>query len=183
MKTIDDVVSECVKRFGLEVNERNREKYAAFLNRQLSKHPEYDLNFIPKGKRTNPYPLFLVDTMMIFSYLIKESKVKTHALGEGSLLTDETLTAMRVRGNGSYLWDDQTLSSIYSRRAQGHKEHKLPRYTDIINELGKDQEVVAVWGRHISYEADVSSQQASPRARAFRQGRSPFTPKMGRLGR
>lgn len=177
MPTIDDVIKKCQDTYSLNVTSDNSIKYAAFVGRQARKHnPEDQRNFV-----------LLVDKLMLFSYLIRQSPVAITGFGgfgERIIIdTDEKLPALRVRGNGSYLWDDKTLYSIYARREQNHRAHNLPRYTAIIDELGIDPGVLAVWRRRLSYDKDVSSQKASPRTRAFRQGRSPFSPKMGRLGR
>ncbi|HLF55028.1 MAG TPA: hypothetical protein VI612_04885 [Candidatus Nanoarchaeia archaeon] len=173
MPTIDDVVKECQSTYQLAVTDQNKEKYAAFVKRQSRKHKLDDQkNFT-----------LLVDKLMLFSYLIRQSSVEVRGFDTKIVIDkDEKLPALRVRGHGPYLWDDNTLYSIYARREYNHIAHKLPRYTAIIDELGRDTEVVAIWGRRLSYDKDVGRKLDSPRTKAFKHKRV-YMPRMGRIRR
>ncbi len=181
MPTIEDVIKECEEQFGLKVTKQNREKYTAFLERQLKAHPEYDLNFKPSYRNSLIYCSLLVDKLMIFSYLTRERKVKANPRGDETLIdTNEKLHLLGIRGPSSNLWDDSNLFTIYQRRARNKKEHeryKLPLYSQMITDVGADKAVVDIWGRKLTYEQDIGGHHKSVRQQIFRQPKTVFTPK------
>lgn len=68
-------------------------------------------------------------------------------------------------GEPSY-WVDNDLRNAYTRRARARylnkteSESEIPgllTFTEMIDEVGKDPEVVSIWGREISYKKDIGS--------------------------
>jgi len=161
MRSIEDVIKSCTEQYGLNVTEGSKQKYRAFLERQLQKHPEYNLDDKPKkGAGLGTCFTLLVDKLLIFSYLIRESQTKLGPFQDTVINKDEKLALLRVRGRDGSLWNDKRLHSVYIRRDYHYKTHKTQRYVAIIDELGEDSEVVKLWKRKISYQKDISGRGA-----------------------
>ena len=74
--TLEGIINVCKERYGLEVSNKNKNRYTQFLKRQLNTHREYDINEkIPA--RDNPFPYFslMVSKLQLFSYLIGETRI------------------------------------------------------------------------------------------------------------
>lgn len=157
-KVIAEVMKNVPRECGISLTEDNKTMYYGFLQRQLKVHPEYCEGYRPDSER-NKYISLLLDIVQIFAYLSRQKKVKQHISdAEGTLIdTDEKLRLLRVRGNEYCLWDDEKLCLIYITRKSAVKFHSLSGYTALIDEIGKDQEVVRVWGRELCYANDVSA--------------------------
>lgn len=158
--SIDDIINTASMEYRLEVTPENRQKYVEFLKRQLCSHPAYAKDHQHRITK-KAYHALLVDILLIFAYLTRRRKVKqsTHD-SEGTLLdSDEKLHLLRAIGNDASSWDDLQLCGLYMRRGYGHRAHKLPSYTALIDEIGKDEEVVKIWGRELSYDRDLSAKE------------------------
>ena len=162
-KTIDDVIETAQTEYLLDVTAKNRDSFKGFLERQLKNHKEYDLNC--RIGKSGVYPSFalLVDELLIFSYLTRKRKVKQHGRDqEGTYVdTDEKLKLLKARGPDVHSWDDQDLFCVYNRRKYGKKNYGLMRYVEIIDEIGRDQEVKRIWSREITYKADMAGRNIS----------------------
>lgn len=159
--TIEDVVSECIGRYGLEVTDENNELYHDFLKRQLEAHEDYNLNFDVSQINIPNYPFvnLLSDKLYLFSVLIRQSRVRVDEFAEDTetelIDTDEKLNGLKLGGSVSDSWIDSNLHRLYIRRRRKAKKYGTMTYTEIIDELGKDPKVVEIWGRELSYNADV----------------------------
>lgn len=157
--TIDNVIQECKTSNGLEVTPENRRLHFEFIQRQLDVHKDYDLNFRPGNSKRLSYPFFdlLSDKLYIFSILVRQTGVRTNPHNEETTFIDdvEKLKFLRIRGSNRNFWDDESLYYLYSRRETNKKKSGMIKYKDIINELGKDSEVIKIWGKGISYDAYI----------------------------
>ena len=131
-------------------------------------HPEYDRGKLNFGERPSkskesfrnfPYLSLVVDKLLIFAYLMREEPVIDEYSEKTLLDTDEKLCLLRAR-SGKDSWPDESLFNMYLRRLNGNKKYGLPTYIEIIDEIGKDPEVVAIWRRELSYKNDVGGKKS-----------------------
>ena len=82
--TLEDMINVCKERYGLEVNNKNKDKYIQFLKRQLDAHSEYGINERIQARDNLPFSYFdlmvskfnlMVSKLQLFSYLIGETKI------------------------------------------------------------------------------------------------------------
>ncbi len=156
--SIDDIIETANKEYNLEVTPENKTEYIEFLQRQLNANPAYGQDHKTHITK-KAYHALLVDILLIFAYLTRRRKVKQSVHdSEGTLLSsNEKLHLLRARGNVENSWDDLQLYGPYKRRGYGYRAHKLPSYTALIDEIGKDPEVVKIWGRELYYAKDISA--------------------------
>ncbi len=161
VNTLDDVIKSCEKDYGLIVAKEERDMYYKFLQRQLRRHRDYNLNYQQTEWRHDTFVYFnlLAHKLLILAYLIRKKKVKRDYYDQyGTLLdNEEKLHLLRVRGSRTYEWGDTILSSLYMRIEYNKKKYGLMGYIEIINEIGKDPLVASIWKREISYEKDISA--------------------------
>ena len=164
--TLDDVIKTCVYRHQLAITPATRNKYLAFLQRQLSRHPEYDLNFRAPRAKKNPYPTLnlMVDKLLLFSYLIGEIPIiagyKDHA-ERRQIISANDLYLLRLTEIGhagqSYATrgilrqTDRRLYDLAARFTNHKSRYGFHSWGEAIDELGQDEEVVRYFGQQITY--------------------------------
>jgi len=154
--TIDDVIRSCAERYKLLLDDESAGMYRAFLGRQQEEH-NYDLD-LSKNERGRPAQLYfelLVDKLLLFSVLARRRKVSDEFENEKFVDSYENLELFRVKGAAAYLWDDSSLCHAYIRRIRAEKNHNLMKYTEILDELGQDPEVVLIWGAQLNYAEHI----------------------------
>jgi len=87
---IEDIIELCERNFTFPINDNSRKTYSEFLERQLEKHPEYDLNerVDTSGQSFSDFEYVnaLVDKLLLFSYIIGETPIKIDFIGtEGNI--------------------------------------------------------------------------------------------------
>lgn len=161
--TLEDVVRIAQENHGLNVTEENRPKYIGFIQRQLDLH-KYDLNErapkVPLANNNAVYFLYLNlvgDKLLLFARLIREERVTDEFYDETILDSDEKLKLLQAKTREE--WTDERLKNLYRRRDRNKIRYKLMRYTEIIDDIGKDRDVVEIWGRELSYEKDFGGKK------------------------
>lgn len=157
--TLEAVIKRCNGLYAVSVNEDSNKLYKGFLESQLRKRSFRILN---QNKAANgvieAYFELLVDKLYIFSIMCRKTSVQTELNKTTIADTFDKLKYLRVCGKEDYMWEDKTLHFCYRRRENGYLSMlKLPRYTSIIDEIGKEQGVVSLWGKHLSYKKDVGA--------------------------
>ena len=183
--TLDDIVTIAQVVSGISVTDENRSKYISFLQRQIDKQGyiledktdkldqrlhEYrggnvKIRFTQGALRgVTSVNYMLADALAIFSYLIRETPVEESDSGKiTTLRSAEDLHLLR-QGSSRDDFPSDAISKIYIRRLNQKKANpELMNYQEIINEIGKDPEVVRVWGRELRYEVDIKSSQHGAR--------------------
>jgi len=178
VNTLEDVINVCKERYGLEVNNKNKDKYTQFLKRQLNAHIKYNINEkIPA--RDNPFPYFslMVSKLKLFSYLVGETKItagyegytrkkrinsvkdlyllRPSELGgtiSGSLKSHEQAVRRKSRNTDKKLCSLYTSFQNYIQKNKSINKQVWSNWGDAVEELGQDKEVVRYFGREIKYE-------------------------------
>ena len=143
----------------LEVSDSNHRMYINFLRREKIRNSHYfGTNYREKKKKL--FLDLLVDKVLMFSYLMRQTKVVESRFNskETYIDTDDKLHLMRSRSE-SVFWEDSNLSQIAGRRNGVSSKNKslrkyLPTYTELINEIGGHPLVVKLWGRVLTYDND-----------------------------
>jgi hypothetical protein len=179
MPDLEKVLETYESTFGLST-ERKKAMYVGFLERQFKLHPEYDLEYKrPKGKGrgTTAYPWLnlIIDKLLMFSYMIGEAPIlasrrKVKCIGrhkDGKLkpvkerAVDLRLFSGKAMGEGKHKSNrsDMKLYRLYARQVnRKYKptfENHHQNWRSIIDELGRDIEVMKYFGRRVTYERDV----------------------------
>jgi len=87
MSSIDNIIALCESNFTFPINDSSRKMYLEFLERQLEKHPEYDLSeSVESGGFGKSYTDFkyvnaLVDKLLLFSYIVGETPIIKDLVG------------------------------------------------------------------------------------------------------
>jgi hypothetical protein len=141
MISIDYVIEECRRDFKIEDNE----KHEPFLERYIAQIPR------PETASERAYVHLLEDALLMFSYLIKERKTTENGK-EVSINSKARLKLLGPSaGMSACMWQDSRIGQLYARREYFRKKG-LPSYKDLINLIGKDEEVKKSWGREINYD-------------------------------
>ena len=167
MNGIEDVLIECIEENSLILTEENRLMNDEFINRQLKIHKDYDLN---KDTGTKKFPKYLFvsllsDEVYYFSIYMRQTEVEVDMYSDRSELVDskDKLRHMQLFSSEISFWSDETLFNIYRRRNLNGKKSGMIGSMDILNELGKDPEVVKLWGREVVYENDIGGRRRDMR--------------------
>ena len=151
MATIEDVISELQEHYALGRTPDQEQRYRAFLQRQQRKH-KYDLNCRPRRRgrlvQRSPYFDLLVDSALLFSYLMGEREVRDDYGKLSFIATREEIKCLKV---ASSVERDSGISQIYNRRDKASRDFRLPSYVDLFNEIGSDQAVRKKRGEAINY--------------------------------
>jgi hypothetical protein len=141
MISIDQVIAETKTDFKLGDNEKS----APFLERYIAQTPQ------PETASERAYVHLLEDALLMFSYLIKERKTTEN--GKETRINSKARLKLLgpTAGMSSFMWQDSRIGQLYARREYFRKKG-LPSYKDLINTIGKDEEVKHAWGREIKYD-------------------------------
>ncbi|MBW2993338.1 hypothetical protein KY317_02070 [Candidatus Woesearchaeota archaeon] len=185
-RTIEDIVDVCEEKYELNVTKENKRKYSNFLKRQLKKHPEYDINKTTNKKKTSKayiYFNFLVDKLLLFSYLIGETEItagygshtyKKRIKGADDLYllrpsetghsskakerkTDRQLFKLIGRIRVRYYLHKDKFSYIQKRGEciDDEETDNVQNWGECIDELGEDTSVIKHLGKRIDYNSSV----------------------------
>jgi len=140
MISIDYVIEECRQDFKIEESE----KHKPFLERYITQTPK------PKQATEKAYVQLLEDALLMFSYLTRE-RTTTENGQEIKINSEKRLKLLCPAGMQACVWQDTRAGQLYARREYARKKG-LPSYKDLINIIGKDEEVRKVWKREIKYD-------------------------------
>jgi len=181
--SIDDVIEAFETRFKLRnIDADTRNRYRAFLERQLGVHPEYDLDFASHESSKHPhlYVNVLADKLLIFGYMLGEIKINTSPRKRGKERKKITsakdlylLKKCEVRDS-----KDARLFKAHSRiRSRAYNKRlieqglKCQTWGQMIDEIGKDPEVLKHFSR-INVNYHLVKQTPSPEGRHPISGQS-----------
>jgi len=177
--TIDDIVNKVIAESeiinALDISDENRSLYVKVIKSDLRK--KRAKNFNPEKKK-DPYFKFLVDKIAVFGYLMRDQEVLLQRKWE-LIDTDKRLHLLKVYA-AHEVWEYKTLVKMNARLYTASKAHGLPRYTQLIDEIGKIKEVRELWGRTLTYEKDFSIRH-EPRGRKPRPKRMPGVARARRI--
>src|SRR3989344_3540483 len=151
MTSLDDVIGEAQEHYGLAVTEQNHSLYQGFLKRQQYKH-HYNLERRTSGG-TKPYVDLLIDSLLLFSYLMRERITKDETGQDTRLDSEEKLHLLQTPGEDRT--SDSRLRTLYTRRRVARQRFRMPTYVELVDEIGSDPEVRKLWGRKITYKNDI----------------------------
>lgn len=183
--TISDMIRACEENYGLEVSDNNRNKYVGFLERQLKSHPEYDLNLRTPhpNKKIFSYLNLMRDKLLLFSYLIGETSIVAGYKGhteERRVRSIDDLYLLRPSELGGTIGGDlegiersrkmalrqtdRNLLSLYWLFRINHSNYKhfWPSWGNMIDELGKDKEVIKYFKQKITYKMVKKCKSPNP---------------------
>jgi len=179
--TLEGIINVCKERYGLEVSNKNKNRYTQFLKRQLNTHREYDINEkIPA--RDNPFPYFslMVSKLQLFSYLIGETRIiagyeghtkekRIKSVGDlyllrpselggtisGSLKSYEQAVRRKSKNTDKKLCSLYISFQNYIQKNKSINKEVWSNWGSAIEELGQDKEVVRYLGIEINYNLMV----------------------------
>ena len=172
----EDIVAIILSHFeehGFDLREDNLVDCIRFLERQYEKHKEdYEWDLETPIKE-NKYLSLMYDKLILFAYLARLNMI-TASNGELiSVDTPEMLKLLRIKAKKSE-WASEELYELYRRRFGAYNNQEMPSYSEIINEIGEDEQIVKIWGKKIFYETDICSESASAKRRG-RERRKEFS--------
>ncbi|MCH8003121.1 MAG: hypothetical protein IH934_00680 [Nanoarchaeota archaeon] len=159
--TLDNVINEAQKKYGLPVTAENRQEYDEFLQRVSVLHPDYFESKEPTTEdKQFKYPRYFglaVDIVLIFARIIGEMVVKKDGFDEEGTFIDSHEKLPLIRSYGQIdLWPDEDLGLLFSRRDLNRRKNELQGYSEIIDEVLSDPYVVKKIGNGLTYEKNVN---------------------------
>ena len=164
--TIDEVLKTLETVYTIKADGSNKGMYAGFLERQEKRHGEYFEEYKDENV-AKTYIDILADELFIFSVLVRETPVTIdrHKNIKSLLDNRDKLRALKQQGSDWDMWEEVSLFGINQRRKSARKNHpemEPPKYSEVIDEVGQDKEVVKIWGnKPIVYQTDVKFNKSS----------------------
>jgi len=152
--TLQSIIKRTETTHKIKLNNNNLDYYYNFMSRQMEAHKEYDPNLACSTGKTNVYPYrqLLIDKVLLFSVLSRKTQIRDETDGFTFVDSEEKLRLLSARGKE--YWYDNRLKSIHSRGVAG----RIPEtYETILNDIGKDEAITAIWGRQLDYERDIQA--------------------------
>ncbi len=149
MNSIDDIVDNAHKKFGYEGVDKTRG--SEFLSRYIAQNEDLGSNCT-----RNAYEKVIHAALHIYHVLMRDVTVNCSPY-EGGVITLEkdhhlaVLAIPKSPSNGE-MWDDPNLKNAYVSTSGRTGKSNIIHYKAMINEIGKDQDIVALWGREITYD-------------------------------
>jgi len=182
----EDVLKFCDLFKGFNADGR-KEKLLEFLDRQATKHPEYDLNYRKanrgRGNGITVYPWMnvLIDAVILRDYMLgkipiiagsvnNERVVRIGRFLDGALKPiserkgDLVLLAPSQIGVNKRYKMNRTDKQLYTLANRAYSRKGLPTFRDhpqgwgmLINSVGNDPEIIEYFGEIVEYRRDVSA--------------------------
>jgi len=142
------------------------EKVSAIYSFKLS--PEYKaayLDFCVQQKNKEKTRAETPDTLeleahklFVFSLYLRHTGVlaSRHDLERTILDSWERLRLLKARGSDGINWEDSRLYTLYRSTTKRRSAKRALTYTQIFDEVGRDSAVIALWGKKIIYDKDIS---------------------------
>jgi len=97
--------------------------------------------------------------LFVFSLYLRHTGVlaSRHHTERTILDSWERLKLLKARGSDGFNWEDRRLYTLYRSTTQRKSAQRKLTYTKVFDEVGSDPVVIALWGRKIIYDKDISS--------------------------
>jgi hypothetical protein len=173
-----DIIKTCEKKYGLEVTNKNTKTYLHFLTRQVAAHPDYKIakKDLP-GQKSYRFFCLLVDKLLLFSYLVGETRIiagykdETGDHTHKQCINDVKDLYLLRQSEMGYYQDameadkrrtDPELFRLLGRIVVRKCKFGFPGWRESIDELGNDPTVKRHFGQKIAYEMVVRCRSPNP---------------------